>query len=59
MSSSPTEDPEVKLADINLLDSDLYRNGFPHEVFNILRREAPVWWQAIPEEDNQTNGPGF
>ena len=59
MSTSPTQSPAIRLADINLLNSDLYRDGFPHEVFNTLRREAPVWWQAMPDQDNHTNGPGF
>ena len=59
MSECPTESPAVDLATINLMDSELYRDGFPHEVFNTLRREAPVWWQAISEENNHTNGPGF
>jgi cholest-4-en-3-one 26-monooxygenase len=31
------------LDDIDLSDYALYRNGFPHEVFATLRREAPVW----------------
>jgi cytochrome P450 len=59
MSTNPTFSPAVELADINLMDNELYRDGFPHEVFRTLRREAPVWWQAIPDEDNPTNGPGF
>ena len=29
--------------DIDLTDYALYREGFPHEVFTYLRREAPVW----------------
>jgi cholest-4-en-3-one 26-monooxygenase len=59
MSTNPTLSRAVELADINLMDNELYRDGFPHEVFRTLRREAPVWWQAIPDEDNPTNGPGF
>ncbi len=59
MSDRPTESPGIDLADINLMDSELYRSGFPHEVFNTLRREAPVWWQAIPDEINRSNDPGF
>src|ERR1700704_2462420 len=31
------------LNDIDLSDYALYRNGFPHDVFTTLRREAPVW----------------
>jgi cytochrome P450 len=59
MSEPLTEFPAVELADIDLIDSHLHRNGFPHEVFNTLRREAPVWWQAIPEEVDHCIDPGF
>jgi cytochrome P450 len=38
----PTVDA-IDLNDIDLSDYDLYRNGFPHDVFTTLRREAPVW----------------
>jgi cytochrome P450 len=37
------------LATLDLTDSGLYRNGFPHAIFARLRREAPVWWQAAPK----------
>jgi cholest-4-en-3-one 26-monooxygenase len=39
MGPVPTTTPD----DIDLSDYALYRNGFPHDVFTILRREAPVW----------------
>ena len=43
-------DPGVTdLADIDLMQSDLVREGFPHEIFTTLRREAPVWWHPMPE----------
>jgi cytochrome P450 len=29
---------------VDLTDRELYRHGFPHEVFTTLRREAPIWW---------------
>jgi cytochrome P450 len=38
------------LPGIDLTNTALYRRGFPHDVFTKLRSEAPVWWQAIPEE---------
>ncbi len=28
---------------IDLTDADLFRHGFPHEVFTVLREQAPVW----------------
>ncbi len=59
MGEGSTESPAIDLAEIDLTDSELYCNGFPHEVFNTLRPEAPVWWQAIPEKDSHTNDPGF
>ena len=31
---------------IDLTDLDRFADGFPHEMFTELRREAPVWWQA-------------
>jgi len=34
----------VALSGIDLTDLDGFTQGFPHEVFAELRREAPVWW---------------
>ena len=31
------------LDEIDLSDYAHYRDGFPHDVFTTLRREAPVW----------------
>jgi cytochrome P450 len=31
---------------IDLTDLDRFADGFPHEMFTTLRRDAPVWWQA-------------
>ncbi|UXA06196.1 cytochrome P450 [Mycobacterium sp. SMC-2] len=33
----------TRLEQINLTDHELFRRGFPHEVFTLLRAEAPVW----------------
>ena len=35
----------VELDEIDVTDLDLFVDGFPHDVFGNLRREAPVWWQ--------------
>jgi cytochrome P450 len=43
----------MKLNEINLLDLDLFVKGDPHEVFALLRREAPVYWHE------RKNGRGF
>jgi cytochrome P450 len=32
------------LAEIDLTDLDNFAAGFPHHLFEIHRREAPVWW---------------
>jgi cytochrome P450 len=34
----------MTLEDVDLTDLDRFADGFPHEVFTLLRREAPVWW---------------
>jgi len=31
---------------VDLTDLDLFADGFPDQVFTVLRREAPVWWHA-------------
>ena len=38
---------------VNLNDLDVFEQRTPHEMFRLLRREAPVYWH--PEDD----GPGF
>jgi cytochrome P450 len=34
----------MDLDEIDLTDLDGFLDGFPDEVFTLLRREAPVWW---------------
>jgi cytochrome P450 len=36
------------LVDIDLARPELVEGGFPHEFFTRLRREAPVWYHAMP-----------
>ena len=43
----------MKLADIDLLNLDTFVEGVPHEAFEFLRNEAPVYLHPEP------NGPGF
>jgi cholest-4-en-3-one 26-monooxygenase len=43
----------MQLSDVNLTDPDIFQKAVPHEMFSLLRREAPVYWHAEPE------GPGF
>ncbi len=40
---------EAGLAEVDLLDPDLYRSGVPHELFARLRREAPVHRHPLPD----------
>lgn len=47
------------LAPLDLTDCELYRRGFPHATFTRLRRDAPVWWQAVPEHLTETQERGF
>ena len=59
MAKPGAESHVSNLADLDLTDAELYRNGFPHAVFTRLRHEAPVWWQAIPEAVTGCADEGF
>ena len=39
--------------DIDLQDPSTYLRGVPHDQFEVLRREAPIYFQSEP------NGPGY
>lgn len=43
----------MQLSDVNLNDLDAFERGCPHEMFDLLRREAPVFWHE------EQNGPGY
>lgn len=47
----------LRLADYDLTDLALFERGFPHHVFQIHRREAPVWWH--PVTPHTPDGVGF
>ena len=47
------------LRDVDLTDIELYRDGFPHEVFTALRREKPVHWQSVDADLPGEHDPGF
>ena len=49
----------MELAQIDLTDYGLYRQGFPHQVFTTLRREAPVWRHPQTEMLRQADVPSF
>ena len=44
---------------VDLTESALYANGFPHEIFARLRREEPVRWQPFPEGFPGNHDSGF
>jgi cholest-4-en-3-one 26-monooxygenase len=43
----------MQLADVNLNDLDVFERGCPHDAFDLLRREAPVFWHE------ESQGPGY
>ncbi len=45
------------LSGIDFTDLDNFANGFPHDLFAIHRREAPVYWHE--PTDNTPDGEGF
>jgi cytochrome P450 len=47
----------VGLDDIDLTDLALFAEGFPHDSFTRLRREAPVWWHEATS--HTPDGTGF
>jgi len=47
----------MELADVDLVDLDRFERGFPHPVFDFLRRHAPVWWH--PPSPKAPGGEGF
>jgi cytochrome P450 len=47
----------VTLAGIDFTDLDNFANGFPHDLFEVHRREAPVYWHE--PTDNTPDGEGF
>jgi cytochrome P450 len=51
--TAPGPDSRVPLDQIDLADPDLYASGDAHLVWQTLRAERPLFWQA------QRSGPGF
>ena len=47
----------MSLNDIDFTDLDNFADGFPHHLFGIHRREAPVYWHEPTE--NTPDGEGF
>jgi cytochrome P450 len=47
----------TSMAEVDLTDLDLFADGFPHDLFELHRREAPVWWHEPTE--HTPDGEGF
>ncbi|MBV9410230.1 MAG: cytochrome P450 [Acidimicrobiia bacterium] len=47
----------MTLADVDLTDLDNFAGGFPHDIFERHRAEAPVWWHEPSE--HTPGGEGF
>src|SRR6185437_2112750 len=47
----------VTLAEVDFTDRDNFASGFPHDLFAIHRRDAPVYWHRPPE--HTPDGAGF
>jgi len=45
------------MEEVDLTDLDLFADGFPHHLFELHRREAPVWWHEPTE--HTPDGEGF
>ena len=45
------------LSEVDFTDLDNFANGFPHDLFEVHRREAPVYWHEPTE--NTPDGEGF
>jgi cytochrome P450 len=47
----------TSVSEIDFTDLDNFADGFPHSLFEVHRREAPVYWHAATE--NTPDGEGF
>jgi cytochrome P450 len=57
MADTHPRDAAPSLSGQDLTDLDLFARGFPHDVFALHRREAPVWWH--PATPHTPDGVGF
>jgi cytochrome P450 len=47
---------DIRLDEVDLTDHELFRHGFPHEVFSALRRQAPVWRHPVGPGTDRVGG---
>ena len=45
--------------DVDVTEAEQFRQGFPHEVFRLLRSQAPVFWQPMPAHVPDAVDDGF
>ena len=48
-----------RVEDIDLTETEQSRHGFAHDVFRLLRSEAPVHWHPMPEHASSEIDEGF
>jgi len=53
------EPPMIKLDEIDFSNPEVFRNGFPHEIFETLRDEAPIWWHPAKPGTESATEEGF
>ena len=49
MQTRRNEAPAAAQADMDLVNPDSFVDGVPHDVFKLLRAEAPVYWHPEPD----------
>ncbi len=49
----------ITIDEIDLTGPELYRNGFPHDIFTALREQAPVWRHPETGNFEDTSGESF
>jgi cholest-4-en-3-one 26-monooxygenase len=47
------------VSDIDLTDTRIFEQGFPHDIFTALRRDSPVHWHDFPAGFPGRHDPGF
>ncbi|WP_270168122.1 cytochrome P450 [Paenibacillus sp. SYP-B4298] len=50
MPTNAMKSSHINLAEVDLLDPQLYSHGEPYAVWDVMRRDAPVHWQKVSEE---------
>ncbi len=59
MPNGSTPSSPIRVEDVDLTESELFRHGFAHDVFRLLRRGAPVHWHPMPEDASNEIDEGF